>query len=82
MATPKARKKALPTKPNVLLENDLEVYEYGKDVEEARAALAEVEREGTVSWDEVKSYLADERPNSPQRHREPGKVPKPKTQNP
>jgi prevent-host-death family protein len=35
----------------------LEEIEDRKDIEEARAALAEVEETGTVSWDEIKTEL-------------------------
>jgi len=44
---------ATDTELNALLEE----LEYRKDVEEARAALEEVEREGTVPWDEIKTEL-------------------------
>lgn len=35
----------------------LEEIEDRKDIEDARAVLAEVEKEGTVSWDEIKAEL-------------------------
>ena len=59
MITRKGRKMAaiIPMELYDLLDSVLEEFEYSKDVEKARAALAEVEREGTVSWDKVKSDL-------------------------
>ena len=77
MATRKGRKTAATIQ--MQLNTLLEEFEYSKDVEEARAALAEVESEGTVSWDEVKSSLSYERANSPQRHKGHREAPKPKT---
>lgn len=47
----------IPMEEFELLESILDELEYKKDVEEARAALKEVETEGTVSWEKVKSVL-------------------------
>jgi prevent-host-death family protein len=57
--TRKGRKMAaiIPMELYSLLESVLEEFEYNKDVEEARAALAEVERKGSVPWEQVKSEL-------------------------
>ena len=40
-----------------LLEMVLEELEYQQDVAEARAALAEVETEGTIPWEKIKADL-------------------------
>lgn len=47
----------IPVELYALLEDVLEDFEYKKDVEQARKALAEVEREGTVPWDKVKAEI-------------------------
>jgi len=59
MITRKGRKMAaiIPVELYMLLESVLKEIEYKNDVEEARAALAEVETEGTVPWDKIKSEL-------------------------
>ena len=40
-----------------LLESILDELEYKKDVDEACAALSEIETEGTVPWDKIQSDL-------------------------
>ena len=59
MITRKGKKMAaiIPVELYTLLESVLEEFEYKNDVEEARAALAEVETEGTVPWEKIKSEL-------------------------
>ena len=59
MITRKGRKMAaiIPVELYTLLESVLEEFEYKNDMEKARAALAEVETEGTVPWDKIKSEL-------------------------
>ena len=47
----------IPMDLYALLESVLEEFEYDKDVREAREALAEADREGTVPWDEAKSEI-------------------------
>ncbi len=47
----------IPVELYTLLEDVLDEFEYKKDVAEARQALAEVEREGTVPWNKVKSKI-------------------------
>jgi len=47
----------IPIEDLTLLESLLEELEYRRDLEEARAALAEVETEGTVPWEKVKADL-------------------------
>ena len=40
-----------------LLEMVLEKLEYQSDLEEARAALKEIEKEGTIPWEKIKAEL-------------------------
>lgn len=47
----------IPIEDLKLLEMLLEKLEYRRDLEEARAALEEMEREGTVSWDKLREEL-------------------------
>lgn len=47
----------IPVEELALLESVLEGLEYKRDVEEARAALKEIESEGTVSWEKTQKDL-------------------------
>lgn len=47
----------VPIEDLMLLEEIMEKLDYRRDVCEARAALAEIEREGTVPWDEIRARV-------------------------
>ena len=44
----------VPIEDLILIEQVTEKLDYRRDVDEAKAARAEVEREGTVSWDDIR----------------------------